>query len=200
MKSRYAFISLLSCAVLLLFSPANADAQSASQDITALTATPGVNNMPAEKGQIYVGVGLAFNTHVEDPGIGAGFWYQVTPMIAAGVQGNYWLIESIDGVSQSIISFDFLGSYPLMEMENGMVLSAIAGLNFLRWSYKIDNCDGGGFLGDLCDQSASDVGLDAGGMIVYPLGSVSIFVQVFVVGLGGDSSGGQFGGGVAFGL
>lgn len=199
MKSRYAFISLLSCAVLFLFSPTDTAAQSASQDVSALTATPGVT-MPAEKGQIYIGVGLAFNTHVEDPGIGAGVWYQVTPMIAAGVQGNYWLIESIDGVSQSIISFDFLGSYPLMESESGMVISAIAGINFLRWSYSVDNCNDGGFLGDLCDQSASDVGLDAGGMILYPIGGLSIFGQVYVVGLGGDSSGVQLGGGVAFAL
>lgn len=199
MKSRYAYISLLSCAALLFLTQPNASAQNATQDLSALTATPGVS-MPAEQGQIYIGAGLAYNSHVEEPGIGVGLWYQVTPMIAAGAQVNYWFIESIEGVSQSVISVDVLGAYPLVEAQSGMVLSAIAGLNILRWSYEIDNCDGGGIFGQVCDQSATDVGLDAGGMVLYPLGGLSVFAQVFVVGLGGDSNGVQLGGGVSFAL
>lgn len=199
MKMRNAFLSALLCAALLLITPTGVSGQVASQNISTLTATPGVT-MPAEQGLIYIGVGAAYNSHVEEPGLGAGVWYQVTPMIAAGAQVNYWFIEDVEGVSQSIISFDVLGAYPLMESESGLVLSAIAGLNVLRWSYEIDNCSGGGLFGELCDQSATDVGLDAGGMVLYPLGSLSVFGQVYVVGLGDDSSGVQIGGGVAFTL
>lgn len=199
MNSRYALITLLSCATILLFSPTTVRAQYAPQGISPLTATPGVS-MPAEQGQIHIGVGLAYNSHVEDPGIGAGIWYQISEMISAGAQFTYFLIESREGASESIYTIDVMGAYPLMESESGLVLSAIAGLNALFYSFSIDNCDSGGIFGDICDESFSDVGLNAGGMVLYPLGSLSVFGQLFVVGLGGESSGVQLGGGVAFGL
>jgi hypothetical protein len=190
---------IIALLAVMLWSVSPAQAQMANtdqQNQSALTASPSlILNPPPPVGQFSVLAGLSLNTHVEKLGFNVGGKYQITDMIAGMVMFTYFFLSDVPGGSQSAWSLDFNGLYPVYEVEGGMIVYAMAGLNYLNWSWSSDYCDGGSIFGISCDWSVSDIGLNAGGMLVYPLGGFNVFATAAIVGLGGGSSGLNIGAG-----
>lgn len=189
---------VLQCAIALLtlafLMPTAATAQMANTSQTSLTATPSLT-MPAvaDVGQISIVGGLDYSTHVEDPGFSVGLWYQIMEMIGANATFTYYFTEA----DFTIWTLDFMGRYAVVQSDDGPTIFVTGGINYLSWSFDFDNEFCGSFGISCGSTSASDVGLNAGGMIVWGMGAVDLFGKAHIVGLGGDSSGLAFGAGAS---
>jgi len=182
--------------------PVVANAQMANSDDesrTSLTASPSLllnpPHVPAV-GEMMAGAGLKYSTHVEDPGLYVLFGYQIAEMIGAYMNFSYFFT----GSDYTIWTLDFMGRYPVVMSDTGPVIYVTAGLNYLSWSFDYDDefC---GVFGIVCpDASASDVGLNGGGLVEWAMNGFKLIVQANLVGLGGDSSGLEIGAAAAIGL
>lgn len=158
----------------------------ASISLAAPTATLSQGN-PSVHG------GFAFSTHVSDIGLMVGGYFPVFEEIKAGGEFTYYLTDDAGAVDFTLWTLNLNGAYPLIADETGLAVSAIAGLNILRWSGSYN----GAFSGLIdFETSGTDIGLNAGAIVEYPVGPVNVFGKAHAV-IGGGSSGLVFGGGVS---
>jgi hypothetical protein len=137
-----------------------------------------------------VHAGIAYSTHVEDIGVMAGGYFPIMEKIKVGGEFTYYFTDDAGATNFTLWTLDLNGRYAILDGgADGPSIDVLAGLNILRWKGEYDFSfvakGQGGFDGSI---SATDVGLNAGGIVEYPLGGVSLFGKAHAV-IGGDSSG-----------
>lgn len=142
--------------------------------------------------------GLKYSTHVEAIGITVGGDLPVANKIRAGGDFNYYIPGDEGGASVTVWTINVNGYYEVLTSDS-MTIHALAGINYLNWSYDNSYCDSF-FFGLSCDTTFTDTGLNLGGLAEFGTGNVGFFGTVQIVGLGGDSNGLVIGGGVSYGL
>lgn len=139
-----------------------------------------------------VHAGLAFSSHVEDIGVMVGAYVPVVDKIKAGGDFTYYFTDDVGAANFTLWTINLNARYAIIDM-----IDVFAGLNILRWKGEYDF--GFGFQknqGFSSSLSATDIGINAGGIIEYPIGGFNVFGKANVV-LGGDSSGLVVGGGLS---
>ncbi len=152
------------------------------------------------QGETKIRGGLKYNTHIEAIGISVGGDMPVADMIRVGGDFNYYLPGDEGGISTTVWTININGYYVVME-NGSMTIHALAGINYLNWSYDSDFCDDifGGF-SSFCDLSFTNTGINIGGLAEFGTGNIGFFGTVQLVGITGGSSGLAVGGGVSMAL
>lgn len=115
----------------------------------------------------------------------------VAGVVQAGGDFTYYLVSDEFDENPKIWTLDLNGRYPVLSATNGgPQIFVIAGVNILRWSVDAPESPGFEF-----ETSATDIGVNAGGVVEYNVGSFGIFGKAHAV-IGGGSDGFVLGGGV----
>lgn len=148
-----------------------------------------------ETENIRVGVGLAFGSGVgsgsldNDLGVRIDGYYPVNPQIRAGGDFTFYFPKSEGGVDFTVWELNFNGNYIFLE-ENELRLYGLAGINITGLNVS--------FNGE--SDSDSEIGLNLGGGVEYPLDFADLFGELKFGGIGGDADQFVIGAGFRFNL
>jgi len=114
--------------------------------------------------------GLTFQTEIKKAGIQVKGLYQVTEKISGAAGINFIFTENAPGIKTSLTEINLDGHYTLLEKDQ-FSFYPLAGLNFTRSKVSFDSQ----FIGDFAG-SATKLGLNIGGGIIFPISEVISFV------------------------
>ncbi len=174
---------LLSLSIALIFSISNfnqAEAQTQQAD-------------PFNQ-QVKVGIGLAFASGIgafgsvadNDFGIRVDGYYPIRPLIRVGGDFTFYFPKSEGDFTLTVWELNFNGNYLFLQ-EDELTLYGLAGINITGLNFS----NGG-------SESDSEVGLNLGAGVEYPLNFANLFGEFKFSGIGGDADQFVLGGGLRF--
>lgn len=147
-----------------------------------------------ESDEFKVGVGLVFGSGIggfnsldNDLGIRVDGYYPINPDIRVGGDFVFYFPKSDSGVDMTVWELNFNGNYIFLQ-EDELTLYGLAGINITGISISSDNFS----------DSDSEIGLNLGAGVEYPLDFADLFGEFKFGGIGGDADQFVLGGGLRF--
>lgn len=118
------------------------------------------------KGDIGVGLGVAYGFDLEEMGVNVNFNYSITDEIRSAVDFTYYLADSEFTIWEANINAHYM-----LVNDQALRLYALAGIQYYSFEFEFE------FLGSKISAEDDGIGFNIGAGIEYNLGGVVLFAE-----------------------